>query len=111
VKAYADKKARFIAAVCSDLGDKLEATYYFVEKPGMDMEALRIVAGKDEVVPSISGIYLTAVLNENEMQELFGLKIKDIAIDFGGHMLLGQDSPTLPMLKMEKKASLEKESE
>jgi ech hydrogenase subunit D len=99
VKKAADAKERFVTAVCNDLGDKLEVTYYFNKSPGMEMYGLRIAVGKDEDVPSLTGIYLTAVLIENEMSELFGLKVKDVAIDFGGHMLLAADSPVLPMLK------------
>ncbi|MGD0621325.1 MAG: NADH-quinone oxidoreductase subunit C [Thermacetogeniaceae bacterium] len=101
VKKYADSKAKFVTGSCNDLGDKLEVTYYFNASPGMDMSALRFAVGKDEEVPSMTGIYLTAVLIENEMKELFGLKVKDLAIDFGGHMMLAQDSPVLPMLKSE----------
>jgi ech hydrogenase subunit D len=29
VQKFADAKARFVVTVCNDLGDKLEATYYF----------------------------------------------------------------------------------
>lgn len=101
VKKYADSKAKFVTGTCNELGDKLEITYYFNASPGMDMSALRFVVGKDEEVPSMTGIYLTAVLIENEMKELFGLHVKGLAIDFGGHMLLAHDSPVLPMLKSE----------
>ncbi len=70
---------------------------------------MRITVGKDEEVPSMTGIYLTAVLIENEMKELFGLKVTNLAIDFGGYMMLAQDSPVLPMLKTEEqKASVRK---
>ena len=99
VQKFADAKARFVTSVCNDMGDELEATYYFNYSPGMEMVALRMVVGKDEEVPSISGIYLCAVLVENEMFEQYGLKVKDMAIDFGGLMLLATDSPELPMLK------------
>jgi Ni,Fe-hydrogenase III component G len=109
VKKYADAKARFLTGVCNDLGAKLEVTYYFNGSPGIAMSALRFVVGKNEEVPSMTGIYLTAVLIENEMKELFGLKVKDLAIDFGGHMMLAQDSPVLPMLKSEdQKAAAQK---
>jgi Ni,Fe-hydrogenase III component G len=99
VKRFMDEKMRFVTAVCSDLGDKFEVTYFFNHSPGMEMKALRMTVGKDEEVPSISGVCLTAVLIENEMKELFGLNVKDLAIDFGGYMLLAQDSPVKPMLK------------
>lgn len=96
---YADAKARFVVGVCNDLGDQLEVYYYFNYSPGVEMDALRMVVGKNEEVPSISGLYLCASLAENEMFEQYGLQVKDIAIDFGGHMLLAHDSPKLPMLK------------
>jgi hypothetical protein len=108
VKRLADSKARFVTGVCSDLGDKLEVTYYFVPKPGMDMSALRFCVGKEEEVPSMTGIYLATALTENELKELFGLRVQDIAIDFGGHMLLAQDSPVLPMLKSEEQKAAAK---
>jgi ech hydrogenase subunit D len=99
VQKFADAKARFVVTVCNDLGDQLEVTYYFNYSPGVEMTAIRMVVGKDEEVPSISGIYLTAVLCENEMLEQYGLKVKDMAIDFGGLMFLAKDSPVLPMTK------------
>jgi Ni,Fe-hydrogenase III component G len=99
VQKFADAKARFVTTVCSDLGDKLEVTYYFNYSPGVDMSAMRMVVDKNEEVPSISGIYLAAVLVENEMFEQYGLKVKGMAIDFGGLMLLAKDSPVLPMVK------------
>lgn len=101
VKKFADAKARFVTAVCNDLGDKLEVTYFFNMSPGMEMHGLRMTVGKNEEVPSTTGIYLTTVLIENEMKEMFGLKVKDLAIDFGGRMLLAEDSPVTPMLKTE----------
>lgn len=111
VKKYADAKAKFVTGVCNDMGDKFEVTYYFNATPAMDMSALRFTVGKDEQVPSMTGIYLTAVLIENEMKELFGLKVKDVAIDFGGHMMLAQDSPVLPMLKTEEQLAAGKKGD
>jgi Ni,Fe-hydrogenase III component G len=61
------------------------------------------MVAKGDEVPSLSGATLSTVLIENELKELFGLKVKGIAIDYGGHMLLAHDSPVTPMLK-EKKA-------
>jgi len=109
IQKNADEKKRFVVAVCNDLGEQLETTYFFNKTPGMEMNTVRVVVGKDEELPSISGIYITAVLNENEMKELFGLKIKGIAIDYGGHMLLEKDGPQTPMVKV--KAAAGKESE
>ena len=42
------------------------------------------LADNSEAIPSISGIYWSAFLYENELHDLFGLKIKDINIDYQG---------------------------
>lgn len=91
--------AKFVTAVCNDLGDNLEVTYFFSSDRGTKMTGLRYSVGKSEEVQSLSGTSLSTLLIENEMQELFGLKIKGLAIDYGGHLLLAQDSPVTPMLK------------
>ena len=102
-KKLLDAGGKFVTAVCNDLDAELEVTYFFSSDRGMEMKGLRCTVAKGEEVPSLSGTTLATVLIENELQELFGLKVKGIAIDYGGHMLLAHDSPSTPMLK-EKKA-------
>lgn len=97
--------AKFVTAVCNDLGDQLEVTYFFSSDRGVKLSGLRYSVGKDEEVPSLTGVTLSTLLIENEMQELFGLKVKGLAIDYGGHLLLAHDSPTTPMLKPKKAES------
>jgi ech hydrogenase subunit D len=43
------------------------------------------LADNDQAIPSISGIYWSAFLYENELHDLFGLQIKHINIDYQGH--------------------------
>jgi len=106
-KKLLDAGAKFVTAVCNDLDTELEVTYFFSSNRGTEMKGLRLAVAKDEEVPSLSGATLATVLIENELQELFGLKVKGIAIDYGGHMLLAHDSPVLPMLKEKKAAEAE----
>ena len=40
--------------------------------------------GEEPHLPSISSIYLCAVLYENEIHDLFGVQVAGIAIDFKG---------------------------
>ena len=40
---------------------------------------------RDAVIPSITDLYLEAFVFENEIHDLFGVHISDIAIDFGGN--------------------------
>jgi Ni,Fe-hydrogenase III component G len=102
-KKLLDAGGKFVAAVCNDLDPELEVTYFFSSNRGINMTGLRYMVAKGDEVPSLSGATLSTVLIENELKELFGLKVKGIAIDYGGHMLLAHDSPVTPMLK-EKKA-------
>ncbi len=101
-KKILDAGGIFVTAVCSDVDSGLEVSYFFSTNSGTQLSCLRYTAAKGEEVPGLSGTTLATVLIENEMRELFGLKIKDLAIDFGGHMLLAHDSPETPLLKTPK---------
>lgn len=102
VREFCDQGSRFVTATCLDSGDRFEVFYHFDR--GLELRHLRLVVGKDEEVPSISGIYLCAFLVENEMKELFGLNVSGIALDYKGRLLLTEECPKRPMLKMEKDA-------
>ena len=104
-RKFLDAGGKFVTAVCSDLDELLEVTYFFSLNAGTVMNGLRFKVAKDEDVTSFSGVTLATVLIENEMKELFGLKVKDLAIDYGGHLLLAQDSPVTPLLKTKKDVS------
>lgn len=104
VRQLMETGAKFVTAVCSDLDDKFEVLYFFSKNSGTELSCLRYRVAKEEEVLSPSGTTLATVLIDNEMKELFGLKIKDLAIDYGGHLLLAQDSPVTPLLKTKKDA-------
>jgi len=55
------------------------------EKDGA-VEHLREKLEQDEEVPSISNLFGPAFLYENEMRDLFGVKVTGIAVDFGGEL-------------------------
>jgi ech hydrogenase subunit D len=42
------------------------------------------LTANDLVLPSISGVYFSAFLYENEIHDLFGISITDIALDYKG---------------------------
>jgi NADH:ubiquinone oxidoreductase subunit C len=87
---------RFITATCVDNKNGTKDVLYHFDKD-LEMKHARITVGPDDEVPSISAIYFCAILVENEMKELFGIKIKNIAIDYGGHMLLSDEELASPM--------------
>ncbi len=91
---------RFITATCVDAGeDKIDLFYHFDKS--LDMQHYKISVQKGEEIPSISKIYFCALLVENEIKELFGVKVTDIVVDYGGHMLLSDDDLESPMLKQQ----------
>jgi ech hydrogenase subunit D len=62
----------------------IELTYSFDN--GKDYVNLRILTDTQEEIMSISVIYSYSFLYENEIKELFGVKIKDISIDFNDQL-------------------------
>ena len=61
---------------CSYLDGIYDVTYSFVNY--YELEHIRLQIPEDEELPSISRIYSEAILYENEMKELFGLKVEQI---------------------------------
>jgi NADH:ubiquinone oxidoreductase subunit C len=89
---------RFVTSTCVDNGDgTIDVIYHFDRN--YQMKHLKLKVAKDEEIDSISKIYFCSILVENEMSELFGLKITGMAVDYGGHMLLSDDAPENPMLR------------
>lgn len=89
---------RFVTATCADNNDgSFDIIYHFDRD--LELKNYRVRVGRDDEIPSISRIYFCALLVENEIKELFGLNITNIAIDYGGHLLLSDDAPDAPMVR------------
>lgn len=97
VKALFSGGYRMVTATCLDLGEDLEIIYHFDKN--YQMVNLRMVFPKDTDIPSITDIYIGAFLIENEINEMFGAKIKGIAVDYGGRLLVTEETVQTPMLK------------
>ena len=91
---------RFITSTCVDTADGYFDVIYHFDKD-LEMKNYRVRVKKEEEVQSISQIYFCAVLTENEMKELFGLNVINMAIDYQGHMLLSDTAPKTPMAKQQ----------
>lgn len=90
-----DAGYRFVTLTCVTLSDNMvDITYHFDKN--YEMKNFRIKVSRDSEVPSISGVYFCAVLVENEIHELFGVKVNGLAIDYAGHMLLSGDLLSSP---------------
>jgi ech hydrogenase subunit D len=73
---------RLVQIGCSTLQEGYELNYSFDKD--YRFENLRILAAPGEEIPSISAVYANAFLYENEIHDLFGVVIRDIAIDYRG---------------------------
>lgn len=97
VKALFQSGYRLVTATCLDQGENFEIIYHFDRD--LTLLNLRMIFPKEQEVPSITGSYLAAFMIENEMKELFGVKISGIAVDYGGKMLVPEETLATPMLK------------
>ena len=86
VKELAGDGFRLIQLHCVKTAEETFLVYS-LEKSDFEFVNLRVPVtdGEDgETIPSISGVFPYASLYENETNELFGLKITGMAIDFKG---------------------------
>lgn len=97
VKKLKSSGYRFVTASCVDLGSEFMIYYHFDKD--MQMKHLKLTSDKEQEIPSISGIYLAGALTENEMKDLFGIKIKDLVLDYGGKFMITNDVGPAPFAK------------
>ena len=91
---------RFVTATCADNNDGTTDIIYHFDKD-LQLKNYRVKVARGEEIPSISKIYFCAILVENEIKELFGQSITNIAIDYGGHLLLSDGAPDMPMARQQ----------
>ncbi|MCL2884199.1 MAG: NADH-quinone oxidoreductase subunit C [Oscillospiraceae bacterium] len=72
-----------LAQILAMRKDKLDLIYSF--ERDYELISVHLLIDPDEEIESISAIYPCAYLYENEMKDLFGVKINHINLDFGGH--------------------------
>lgn len=99
VKAIEMKKKGFrVSQICAAWAEKkYELSYSFADDETYDYFTLRVIAEKDEEIPSITEVYPMAVFYENEMKELFGVKIQMISVDLQDRLYrIDTKTPFLP---------------
>lgn len=75
---------RLVQICCTSLKENYVLNYSF----GRDYDFLnyKMKINKDDEVPSISTIFKPAFLYENEIKDLFGIKINHINVDYKGNL-------------------------
>ena len=82
--------------------------YYSFMKDGKVVNYRVEGVTKDQLVPSITDLFLAAFVFENEARELFGVNMGEIAIDFDGGLYAPAEQEPMTFISPEQKAAREK---
>ncbi len=89
---------RFVTMTCVETGPgEFDLIYHFDKD--LDMVHWRLAATDREASPSLSTVYLAAFLAENEIQDQFGLRFADLAIDYQGKLYLDEEAGATPFCR------------
>ncbi|WP_010251143.1 NADH-quinone oxidoreductase subunit C [Acetivibrio cellulolyticus] len=84
VKNFSTQGYRLVQISCTKLNENLEINYSFDKD--YEFVYLKLNVPMNAELPSVSEVYWSAMLYENEIHDLFGLKINGMAIDFKGNL-------------------------
>ncbi len=84
VKEMSDAGQRLVQICCTKMPSTWELNYSF-DKDFKYTNYKVIINSLDEEIESTSGIYMPALLYENEIHDLYGVKFKNILIDYKGN--------------------------
>ena len=75
-----------LGQICaSKVKDEFQILYSFDKD--YQLLNLKMTANLDEEQPSITGVYWSAFIYENEIKDLFGFNFKNLVLDYGGHFI------------------------
>ena len=92
------KNYRFVTMTVTDTGEAFDIYYHF--DLDYELTTCKLVLPKGTELPSISEICFAAAIVENEIQDLFGIKVTGLAIDYDKHFLLAPDAPAAPFCRV-----------
>ena len=89
---------RLVTLSCTELdASQVDILYHFDK--GLSLKHLRLTAAKTIPVPSISPVFFAALLIENEIQDLFGLRFEGLVVDFQGALYLEEEALKTPFCR------------
>jgi NADPH-dependent glutamate synthase beta subunit-like oxidoreductase len=89
--------ARLMTLTALDHGEEIEYVYNFSKD--LDIVNLRVKTPRGEPMPSISSLYPSAFLFENELQDLFKIKVSGLSVDFGSKLLTIEGASDTTLVK------------
>lgn len=97
-RALKDEGFRFVTMSSADLGESV-CVMYHLDKD-LELVNLKVEVPKGKKVPSISSVYSSAFLVENEIAEHFGVEFDGLPIDFQGMLYLDEEVQRTPFCKI-----------
>jgi len=85
VRALREQGMRLVQISATRLADEIELTYSFDLNDRLSNLRL-VLPGEGTVLPSISGIFGCAILYENEIHDLFDVRVDGLTVDFKGNL-------------------------
>lgn len=85
VRTMREQGQRLVQISATRLPDEMELTYSFDLNDHLTNFRL-LLPGEDTVLPSISEIYGCAILYENEIHDLFDVRVDGLTVDFKGNL-------------------------
>jgi ech hydrogenase subunit D len=84
VTAYKNDGYRLVQIGCAKIDETFEINYSFDKD--YHFEDLKVtIPCPDAKLPSVSGVYWPAFLYENEIHDLFGINVENMALDYKGN--------------------------
>lgn len=93
-----DEGFRFVTMSSADLGESI-CVIYHLDKD-LELVNLKVEVPKGKKAPSISSVYPSAFLVENEIAEHFGVEFDGLPLDFQGMLYLDEEVQRTPFCKI-----------
>jgi len=100
---------RFVTMSSVDLGDSISVLYHLDKD--LQIINLRVDVPKGKKTPSISSVFSSAFLVENEIKEHFGVDFDGLPLDFEGMLYLDEEVQKTPFCNVGIKSSDEQKEE
>lgn len=99
MRNFKNEGFRFVTMSSVDTGDCVSVLYHLDKD--LQIINLRVNVSKGKKIPSISSVYSSAFLVENEIKEQFGVDFDGLSLDFEGMLYLDEEVQKTPFCNME----------
>jgi len=89
---------RLVTLSCVEVDENTVDILYHFDR-NLALKHLRLTVVKTTPVPSISPVYVAALLVENEIQDFFGLRFNGLVLDFQGSLYLEEEALKTPFCR------------